>query len=54
MYINTDNRTADQKHNPDLDHYPSDLVKRSGSLVIGNLFGNISLTPEGKIKNYNI
>lgn len=52
MYINTDNPTGDYKHNASLENYPSDQMK--GPLVIGNLFGNISLTPDGKIKNYNV
>lgn len=52
MYINTDNPTGDCKHNASLENYPSDQMK--GPLVIGNLFGNISLTPDGKIKNYNV
>ena len=52
MYINTDNLPLENKHNSGLNQNSSDHLKHP--LIIGNLFGNISLTPEGKIKNYNV
>ena len=52
MYINTDVPGGEYKHSSNANTLSSDQLK--GPLVIGNLFGNISLTPEGKIKNYDL